>query len=331
VGTVRTVTGGVRDVERLWNPEKIVSALDKGGTVTDATMGRISGRLTYLISLGLIMGGMNAVTQYLLTGEGPSETKDYFFPKTGRRNSDGSDERLQFPTYWMDHYKLATHPLQTAEHKIHPIFGMLMEAISNQDYYGVQIRDPHAPWNEQAKEIAEYVAKGFVPYSVTNHQKSASNEAGVGRQLANFVGVTTAPASVSRSKFQEFVAHNGNKGFGHELRTQADAEHSQKIHDIEQEIRNGGHPDLSGLSRRDVMRIRRESKVEVPEIRFKKMDIEDKLDAWDMATPEERTRFNLRRDILASRGTSTDRFRRLPDDEQHAILQRIKVIQDSRP
>lgn len=293
----------------------LLSALDKEGTITDAHLGRVSDRLTYLAMLAVVMGGMSAVTQYMLTGQGPSEVKDYFFPKTGRRNADGSDERLQFPSYWMDHYKLATHPLQTAEHKIHPIFGMIMEAINNQDYYGVQIRDPHASWWRQAGEVGEYIAKGFLPYTWTSHQKAAQNEAGAGRQVANFFGITNAPASVSRSKFQEFVVHNGNKGFGHELRTKADAGHSRMIHDLEAQIRNGAHPDLSELSRRDILRVRRESKVEVPEIQFKKMDIQDKLDGWNMATPSERQRYNLRRDILKSRGISTDRFRRLPPDE----------------
>lgn len=330
VGTVRTVTGGVRDLQRLWSPEKLVSALDKDGKITDADMGRVTGRLTYLVSLALIMGGGNAALQYMMTGKGPSELKDYFFPKTGNKNADGSDERLQLPTYWMDHYKLATHPLQTAEHKIHPVFSMIMEAIANQDYWGVEIHDPHASWAKQAEQIGEYVAKGFLPYSVTNNQKARANEAGAGRQAASFFGVTTAPASVSRSKFQSFVAHNGNKGFGHEKRTAVDAEHSRTIKDIENQIRNGGEPDLSGLNRKDLLRVRRESREEVPEIQFKKMDIEDKLDAWDMATPKERKEYHLRRDILTSRGTQTVRFRRLPADERHAVLERILQVRDAR-
>lgn len=326
VGTVRTVTGGVRDIQRLWKPEKLAAALDKEGKITDADMGRISGRLTYLISLALMMGGLNAATQYLLTGKGPSEPKDYFFPKTGRKNADGSDERLQFPTYWMDHYKLATHPLQTAEHKIHPIFGMFMEAISNQDYYGVQIHNPHASWAEQAKEIAEYVAKGFMPYSWTNRQKIVENEGGIARQVAGFAGITTAPASVSRTPFQAFVAHNGHAGFGHELRTRASAEHSRKVREIIDEVRQGGTPDLTGLSRRDLGRIRRESRVEVPELQFQRMGLEDKLDAWDMATPKERRKYHLREHLMRSRPTRSDVFRRLPDDERQAILEKLAEI-----
>ncbi|HEX5464454.1 MAG TPA: hypothetical protein VFW88_07040 [Burkholderiales bacterium] len=326
VGTVRTVTGGVRDIAHLWAPEKLLSSLDKEGKINDADMGRVSGRLTYFLSLALIMGGTSAITQYLMTGKGPDELEDYFFPKTGRLNADGSAERLQFPTYWSDHYKLATHPLLTMEHKIHPTIGMFMEALSNQDYYGTQIREPYAPWYKQAEQVGEYLAKGFTPYAITNTAKAHQNDAGLGREAASFVGVTTAPASVSRTPFQEFVANKAYESEPQAARTQAQAEHSQRMHAVEVALRSGDSPDMSDLTPRDQRNAKRASSMEVPEIRFKRLSFEDKLHAWKVATPAERDRYHLRDMIL--RSNWREALNRLPDEERGPLMMRLRAISE---
>ncbi|MFT3789680.1 MAG: hypothetical protein QM741_01095 [Rudaea sp.] len=66
--------------------------------------------LSYFLTLALTLGGGMAALHYLLTGQGPSSLKDYFFPKTGRKNDDDSDERLQLPNYWVDHHVHAVPP-----------------------------------------------------------------------------------------------------------------------------------------------------------------------------------------------------------------------------
>lgn len=330
IGTVGTVTGGVRDLRRLWSPEKLLAPLDKGGKITDADMGRVTGRTSYLLTLAIVSGMSNALLQYALTGQAPSELKDYFFPRTGRKNSDGSDERLQLPSYWMDHWKIASHPLQTLGHKINPLFELLAEPMRNQNFWGAQIRDPHAKWDEQAAQLGKYWAAQFLPFTFSNGQKVAENGGKMGRQIANFFGVTNAPASVTRSDFQAFVGHNGNKGFGHEMRSQVDLEHSRAVHQAEAAIRQGDTPDMTGMTPRDRKRIAREVRSEVPELEFRKMDIEDKLQGWDMATPKERVDYNLRRNILltAQNAIHTDRFMRLPEDQRQAIYAKLREIRN---
>jgi hypothetical protein len=330
IGTVGTVTGGLRDMRRLWSPEKLLAPLDKGGKITDADMGRVTGRTSYLLTLAIVSGMSNALLQYALTGQLPSEPKDFFFPRTGRKNADGSDERLQLPSYWMDHWKIATHPLETLGHKINPLFELLAEPMRNQDFWGAQIRDPHAKWDEQAAQLGKYWAAQFLPFTFSNGQKVAENGGKMGRQIANFFGVTNAPASVTRSDFQAFVGHNGNKGFGHEMRSQVDLEHSRAVHQAEAAIRQGDTPDMTGMTPRDRKRIAREVRSEVPELEFRKMDIEDKLQGWDMATPKERVDYNLRRDILmtAQNAIHTDRFMRLPEDQRQAIYAKLREIRN---
>lgn len=321
VGTLRTVTGGVRDLVHLWKPERLLSTLDKAGNV-EGDLGRVSGRLSYLVTLALLMGGLSAITQYLLTGEGPSEWKDYFFPRTGNTNDDGSAERLQWPSYWSDHYKLATHPLQTAMHKVHPSIGMLMEALANQDYYGTQIRDPDANWWKQAAQVGEYLAKGFVPYSLTGAEQARG--AGTGRQVANFFGLTKAPASVSRSRFEAFVAEKAYDAMPRGARSQAQAEHAKAMHDAEAAIRRGEEPSMEGLSPEDRRNVDKAARQEVPAIRFRRLSIEDKLRAYDLATPEERERYQLAPMILRSNWHKA--VRDLPDTDREAVLAKIQTL-----
>lgn len=323
VGTLRTVTGGVRDLVHLWKPEKLLSTLDKAGKL-DGDLGRVSGRLTYLVTLALLMGGLSAVTQYLLTGKGPEEIKDYFYPKTGNTNDDGSDERLQWPSYWSDHYKLATHPLQTATHKINPSIGMLMEALSNQDYFGTEIRNEDDSWWKQAGQVGAYLAKGFIPYSITGAQKNSDTGVSAGRQVANFFGITKAPASVSRSKFQAFVADKAYDAMPQGSRSQAQAQHSQAMHAAESAIRRGQTPDMEGLTDADRRNVDKAARQETPAIRFRRLGIEDKLRAYDLATPGERERYQLAPMILRSNWHKA--IRDLPDAERDDVLEKIQAL-----
>jgi hypothetical protein len=280
-----------------------------------------------------------------LTGKDP-EGRDFFFPRTGRRNPDDSEERLQLPTYWMDHYKLATHPLTTASHKIHPSISMLMDLFKNQDYFGTQIRSPDDNLMEQAKDIAEYVALGFVPYSINNQTQLAETDSGAGERLGNFFGVTRAPASVSRSPFQTFVAEKAYNAAPKGARTQEATDRSHMMHGVEDKLRDlidsrddwesldGDDrfslarkiPEFAALSEQDQRKALKAANMRVPEIRFLRLGIEDKLRAWGMADADERKRYNLRAIILRSDLSRSSVFQRMPEDEKKTIRARIKEI-----
>ena len=329
VGTVRTVTGGVRDLQRIVKPESLVATLDKEGRITDANMGRLTNRVTNLLVLGALMSAASVIAQMAMTGDPPEEPKDFFFPRTGRKNRDDSDERLQFPTYWMDHYKLATHPLQTAGHKVHPSIGMALETFANKDYYGVEIRDEDAPLPTQATQIAEYFAKGFVPYSITGQGKLTENDAGLAARVGNFFGFTVAPASVSRSEFQAFVADKAADTAPRGARTQAQADKSEHMREVESELRRGESPDMSGLTERQLRDARRAAGMQVPEIRFMRLSLEDKLRGWDMATPEERARYHLH-DRIVGKDREKD-IARLPEGDREYVRRRLEEISASAP
>src|SRR5262249_5957222 len=59
-------------------------------------------RMAYAVTLPAVIGLYGALYQKIATGEGPSELRDYFFPKNGKIGPDGSPERITFPSYVND-------------------------------------------------------------------------------------------------------------------------------------------------------------------------------------------------------------------------------------
>jgi hypothetical protein len=137
-----------------------------------------SHKMAYALALPTTVGLLGALTQYALTGQKPEELKDYFYPKTGGKRPDGSDDRVSLPSYMKDVYSVATHPISTVEHKANPLLSSVIEALNNQDFYGNQIYDPHHP----AAGLAKYAAGQFVPFSVRNFQQQQASGGGHGRK-----------------------------------------------------------------------------------------------------------------------------------------------------
>lgn len=188
------------------------------------------------------------------------------------------------------------------------------------------IRDEDAPWYYQAEQIGEYVAKGFVPYSITNMSKSNKEKRGVGRMGINFLGFVDAPASVSRSDFGAFVAHGGKRGWASIKRTRQQADYSEKLHDASAAIRRGDEADMSDLTDHDAKKARAAARKAVPEIRFGKLSMEDKIRAWDLATPEEREKYHLAEIMGRANIRKSVSFERLDEDQKAYVLARIKEI-----
>lgn len=325
IGTFRTIVGAAADTRHLFKPEKLVAPLDREGKLQDRNLARISGRLSYLIALNAGLATIGSTYQYLATGKPPESLKDMFYPRTGRTNPDGSEERLSFPTYIKDEYALATHPIQTVEHKVHPSISMALELLNNKDFYGAEIHNPDDPWTMQAKQIGEYIVSGFEPYAFENEQQAEKAGGGPVDRALPFVGVTPAPADIDRSDFQQFVAENGTRGYSGFTTTPEKAETSQKKRAAEDALRTGRDPDYTGLSDRQVLQAEKEGQIPKPELQFQRLGIEDKLRAYDMATPDERQQYHLRDHLL--HGRVMESVRRLPEDEQQPVLDRLREIE----
>ena len=325
-GTLRLLLGGMKDTKGLVAPEHYDMPLDKEGKLANFQKSRLSDRLSYLITLNAVVGMAGATLQYMMTGDGPKELRDFFFPRTGRKNTDGSDERLSFPSYVKDEFEFARHPLETAQHKLHPIFSHMLELGRNRDFYGTRIYDPDADIPSEAKDVLTYLGKSFTPYSVRGAMKSASTGANAAMTALPFIGITPAPASITHSEFQDFVMHGGTNGWPSIVKTPEQEERKQTMRAASAALRNGTDPDYADLSEADIEKVQSDSDHSVPELMFKRLPNVDKIKAWDLATAHERDEYHLRDAIEGMHLEKSKPFQRLAPAEQDRLRQKVRDI-----
>jgi len=321
-GTLRLLLGGLRDAKGLVAPGRYTTALDKAGKLENFQKSRLSDRLSYLITLNAVVGLAGATLQYAMTGEGPKEIKDFFFPRTGRKNRDGSDERLSFPSYVKDEYEFSHHPLTTLSHKIHPIFSKMIELGNNRDFYGTQIYDPDANIPQEVKDVLAYLGKSFTPYSVTGAMKAHDTGQSAMMTALPFIGITPAPGDITKSPFLKYVE---DRYFEQQPRakTQAQADRSRQFADNLQALQSGSL-DTSHLSGKDLRKLENAARASVTQYRFGRLSLPQQVRAYELASPDERSEFGLQ--SYVGRNLSS-RLSRLPGDVQADLVQRIRETQ----
>jgi hypothetical protein len=169
--------------EKRWNPDWITH------------------KMAYVMGMVGVNALMSALIQYLYTGQGPSELKDYVFPKTGRLTKMGTPERLSLPMYVKDIWEFSRQPATTLANKAAPWIGFLHEFLSNANYWGDRISDPdHSFWQQQA-EKGKAMGKEAEPFSVQgSKQLVGANDPGWKGALQSalpFVGITPAPGYIT--------------------------------------------------------------------------------------------------------------------------------------
>jgi len=291
LGTIRELGGAGKDVftaiGRKW----------AGGRV-------LTERMYYAIALPILAGMYGALYQYLRTGEWPDEPKDYFFPKTGGTNPDGTAERVSIPSYMKDLYAWAKRPLVTATHKIHPILSAVAEMLRNEDFYGTQIRNANDPWVKQLQDLAIYAAGQFEPFSIRNMRQLRRTGETWAKAIQSFAGITPAPASLTRTKAMQMAIDYARAQMpAGRTQEQADRsmDRSQLINAGRKELLTTGRTDA--LERELVRRFRekimsarmageiRRAVGESPLERYvTRLPAEQAMDVWEAATEKERTK-----------------------------------------
>ncbi|HEX2949329.1 MAG TPA: zinc-dependent peptidase [Armatimonadota bacterium] len=287
LGTIREVGGGLIDIPK--QTYRLASGKLDGDPF-------ITHRMSYIVALPFIIGMYGAVYQYLNTGKGPEETKDYFYPK----NADG--ERVAFASYMKDSYAYSHDPGETLKHKIHPLISTIFDMLQNEDYYGTKIRNEDDPIVQQAKDTALYLAKQFVPFSVTNAIKSKEKGESLEKQAQSFFGITPAPKSVTNTDAENLMTEylRGNMPVG--TRTTEDAERSKARQAIQADIRKwvaAGKPqDRIPILQREIRRAASKGIINKrgvddalqPEdiIKFKRLHYEQAVKVYQAGTPDEK-------------------------------------------
>ena len=199
LGTLRELGGGVKD------SATILKRLKAGDPV-------LTHRMAYLVSLPVTVGMIGAMYQYLHTGKGPQSLQDYFMPLTGKKNPDGSDERVIFPSYMKDilplakaaahgPFKLITRLSEMVVNKAQPMFSAIGQMLRNKDFYGTQIRNVDDPIVQQSKQELEFVAKQFLPFSIRGAQRRQSERPEA--KVESFAGIMPAPGELTRTDAEQ--------------------------------------------------------------------------------------------------------------------------------
>ncbi len=186
VGTIREILGGGADTVKA---------------VGDALNGKkpeVTTRMAYDLALPIVAGIIGGVIFYLSTGQRPEELKDYFFPRRSPQGTPGWNKRMQLPSYVKDVVHYAHDPYGAIRGKVHPALEMIMEMLSNEDYFGRHIRNSDDPLVKQMEEEAAHIGQTIEPMAVRPLlAPDKSGQQTTAEKVLPFIGITEAPKYVT--------------------------------------------------------------------------------------------------------------------------------------
>ena len=295
----------------------------------------VTHRMAYLIALPVTVGILGGILTWLMTGNKPTELRDYYYPKTGNLDENGDPERVSLPSYMKDimpvflarGLKNKAKTLSTmAVNKLHPMIGMIWQMLSNKDYYGTEIRNEDDPLIQQAKDIAKYIAKDIEPFGLRNIQKERERGASWKKSLLPEIGITPAPKTINQTAAQQLIAEIQERQRPKGTRTKAEAEKYKLEAEISRGLRKGDQAAetklvdavKSGVLSRQQAKILSDHATAPRGLAgFKQLGIGDALDVWDAATPQERERW---RPALSDKAPMLET---LPESQRETIENRF--------
>jgi hypothetical protein len=262
-------------------------------------------------------GIAGAITNYLMTGDKPKDTKDLFYPRTGKLDEHGDPERISLPTYMKDVFAWGKHPITTATHKLNPLIAMLVEMFQNKDYYGTKIVNEDDPLVKRGIDAAEYIGKGFLPFSVRGGMKMAQRgDTGI-KPYLSLAGITPAPRDVNQTKAEKLANEYIQESLPQGSRTKEKADESKVKSEITNLLRQNQreeaqrlyHENNAVLTSQDWQRAQTNSKLDPLVVSFGHLPIDKAMNVYEAATPDERNKLlpKLRSKWINSKLTSTER------------------------
>lgn len=214
LGTIREIGGAPIDAL------KAVDKLAREGKITADDIGH---KIPYVVAMTMTTAMLGATINYMFTGQGPQELKDYFFPRTGGMTSHGTPQRLSLPSYVKDVYEYSQRPGTTIANKLNPIFSVLSDIWRNEDYFGNPISEPEASGLTQFGQRAAFAAREATPFSIQgrSHIEGSDTEgvSGAIKRTLPFIGVTPAPGYVtSPDQLERRERYEAEDKYSRELR-----------------------------------------------------------------------------------------------------------------
>jgi hypothetical protein len=311
LGTLREIGGGAID-----------TAMFLKDTVTPKQKAEFTHRMGYAIAMPIVAGIIGATYQYLLTGEGPTETKDYFFPKTGDKDAQGRDVRMSLPTYMKDIYHYRHDPVGTIEGKVHPLIGLTVQMLNNKDYYNRPIVNADDPLIQKMMDEATYFVKQVTPIGIKNIITGVAKKESLTEQVGSAVGITRAPSFVGETSAENLAAklagvkfQSGKPKPGEEELMQQKQQIQIALRSKNEVERNVGLRQLNDLVESGMLtpqqasNLRRGTTRDFLENQVVHLDANEALRVMKVATPEEKQAISqmVLRKIVSSRLSSKEK------------------------
>ena len=269
----------------------------------------LSNKIGYAVGVSFTYVVIGAVLHYLLTGERPEELKDYFFPKTGNKNPDGSDERLSLPTYARDWWAYSTRPVETVANKMHPMISMLSELWHNKDFFGTEIVGADDPIMEKLIQWGEHVGKQFRPISVHSYLRLRRTGGSTAKNLAAAIsGITPAGRYLTRSPAQMLMYKHIVDQLQRGAREKEEGERQEAKKDIVESLRHGDDIDkrnMISMSYAEWRQLLRRAKIDPLVGSFGRLRFDRAVNVYLVATPEEKAKL---RGALRKRARSANKY-----------------------
>jgi hypothetical protein len=190
-GTIKAFGKGIADI-----PESAIR-LTKGQG--------ISTRTSWLITLPIQVGLYGAIYHYLNTGKKPETMEDYFFPKDGTKNPDGTDRRVNLPTYMKDIFAYSKGIKKELLKKTSPFINETYEVYSNKDFYGVPVYDEKDDFFGRGLDVLKYEFKSFEPFGFRKRPGEEDEPLLSKKSIESKTGLTQAPAEFTRTELENKV------------------------------------------------------------------------------------------------------------------------------
>ena len=303
--------------------EIIGGGLDWKKAATDTMRGKqaeFTHKMAYTIALPVVIGTMGMMMNYLMTGELPKDMKDLFMPRTGEKDENGVDKRIEIPSYM--HNVLKAAPLEgenTGGREwryltgiLNPVVEIINEFVQNSDFDHNQIRDRDGNPQEQLEGFLKYGLSQYLPISFRSlfnksrykgigaeQWKPTIGEPNGGGRLGKFhagtlaksmFGISPAPSDQSMPAYERF--ENEHMGTGSESggRKPQVAQKAQYRRDLLKAIRYKNEGEFKTLFdeavrkglflQKDEKTIRKNARMAAGVFKFTKLGTVDKAQAY---------------------------------------------------
>lgn len=197
---------------------RVARKLARGETEAEATIKDAQNKVAYVFTYAMTAAAIGGMMTYAFTGKGPEDWYDYFLPRSGGNNPDGSPRRMTNMFYTREIPQALKHIEARGGGVTGTIRGLgdmlwnklmfqpIKEMMDNRSYYGADIWEEGGPvWQKAVDAIKHLFNEQFNPMSITGFQRARQMGASDLQASLSFLGFGPAPAYASKTPAQNRI------------------------------------------------------------------------------------------------------------------------------